>query len=186
MGIDEIKPRQLAPSVGIGATDCAIVTVPIYLIYYSSVPMERIYFDSRLQRLGGSLRSGDPLWPSAAVTCCIFRMRRPDAIFDCRNWPHRLQRPRLGGSLDIGDPMRFSAAMTRYILRMWRPRAVFDRDNLRMRNSLPPSTPGTRRCYDRGPPRRLRPPCDPLPRRLRPRQLPIKLSFPLLRADFLF
>src|SRR3954462_9629080 len=27
MGIDEIKPRQLAPSVGIGAADCAIVTV---------------------------------------------------------------------------------------------------------------------------------------------------------------
>src|SRR4051812_28578849 len=36
MGIDEIEPHQLAPSVGIGGTDCAIVTVPSEEIYNSS------------------------------------------------------------------------------------------------------------------------------------------------------
>ena len=39
MGIDEIKPRQLAPSVGTGGADCAIVTVPTKAIY-NSVAME--------------------------------------------------------------------------------------------------------------------------------------------------
>src|SRR3954465_14611228 len=37
MGIDEIKPRQLAPSVGTGGADCAIVTVPTKAIYNSAV-----------------------------------------------------------------------------------------------------------------------------------------------------
>jgi len=44
MGIDEIKPRQLAPSVGTGDADCAIVTVPSAAIYDSSAPAEQFCF----------------------------------------------------------------------------------------------------------------------------------------------
>ena len=44
MGIDEIKPRQLAPSVGIGGTDCAIVTVPTKTIYNSLATKSHLLF----------------------------------------------------------------------------------------------------------------------------------------------
>ena len=44
MGIDEIKPRQLAPSVGIGAADCAVVTVPTRAIYNSSAKENHLLF----------------------------------------------------------------------------------------------------------------------------------------------
>src|SRR3954467_9623728 len=44
MGIDEIKPCQLAPSVGIGGSDCAIVTVPTKAIYNSSVTESHLLF----------------------------------------------------------------------------------------------------------------------------------------------
>ena len=44
MGIDEIKPRQLAPSVGIGAADCAIVTVPTRSIYNSAATENHLLF----------------------------------------------------------------------------------------------------------------------------------------------
>ena len=44
MGIDEIKPRQLAPSVGIEAADCAIVTVPTRSIYNSAATENHLLF----------------------------------------------------------------------------------------------------------------------------------------------
>src|SRR3954470_5810844 len=44
MGIDEIKPRQLAPSVGIGAADCAVVTVPTRSIYNSAATENHLLF----------------------------------------------------------------------------------------------------------------------------------------------
>src|SRR4051812_17660993 len=44
MGIDEIKPRQLALSVGIGGADCAIVTVPTKAIYNSSATESHLLF----------------------------------------------------------------------------------------------------------------------------------------------
>src|SRR4051812_5479734 len=44
MGIDEIKPRQLAPSVGIGAADCAVVTVPTRSIYNSAATESHLLF----------------------------------------------------------------------------------------------------------------------------------------------
>src|SRR4051812_40116235 len=44
MGIDETKPRQLAPSVGSGDADCAIVTVPSEAIYKSSVMESHLLF----------------------------------------------------------------------------------------------------------------------------------------------
>src|SRR3954464_5575483 len=44
MGIDEIKPRQLAPSVGIGAADCAVVTVPTRSIYNSAATERYLLF----------------------------------------------------------------------------------------------------------------------------------------------
>src|SRR4051812_4361553 len=44
MGIDEIKPRQLAPSVGIGGADCAIVTVSTKAIYNSSATESHLLF----------------------------------------------------------------------------------------------------------------------------------------------
>src|SRR3954469_24833359 len=44
MGIDEIKPRQLAPSVGIGGADCAIVTVPTRSIYNSAATESHLLF----------------------------------------------------------------------------------------------------------------------------------------------
>src|SRR3954467_10945799 len=44
MGIDEIDPRQLAPSVGIGGVDCATVTVPTKAIYNSSVTESHLLF----------------------------------------------------------------------------------------------------------------------------------------------
>src|SRR3954468_23984210 len=44
MGIDEIKPRQLAPSVGIGDADCAVVTVPTRMIYNSATTESHLLF----------------------------------------------------------------------------------------------------------------------------------------------
>src|SRR4051812_31604142 len=44
MGIDEIKPRQLAPSVGTGDADCAVVTVPIRSIYNSAATESHLLF----------------------------------------------------------------------------------------------------------------------------------------------
>src|SRR3954463_3858313 len=44
MGIDEIKPRQLAPFVGIGAADCAVVTVPTRSIYNSAATENNLLF----------------------------------------------------------------------------------------------------------------------------------------------
>src|SRR3954465_15440519 len=44
MGIDEIKPRQLAPSVGTRGADCAIVTVPTKAIYNSSTTESHLLF----------------------------------------------------------------------------------------------------------------------------------------------
>ena len=44
MGIDEIKPRQLAPSVGNGAADCAIMTVPTRSIYNSAATENHLLF----------------------------------------------------------------------------------------------------------------------------------------------
>src|SRR3954462_5782637 len=44
MGIDEIKPRQLAPSVGIGGADCVIVTVPTKAIYNSAAMESHLLF----------------------------------------------------------------------------------------------------------------------------------------------
>src|SRR3954464_3985049 len=44
MGIDEVKPRQLAPSVGIGAADCAVVTVPTRSIYNSTTTENHLLF----------------------------------------------------------------------------------------------------------------------------------------------
>ena len=44
MGIDEIKPRQLAPSVGTGDADCAIVTVPTQAIYNSTATESHLLF----------------------------------------------------------------------------------------------------------------------------------------------
>ena len=44
MGIDESKPRQLAPSVGTGDADCAIVTVPTKAIYNSSEMESHLLF----------------------------------------------------------------------------------------------------------------------------------------------
>src|SRR4051812_34031578 len=44
MSIDEIEPRQLAPSVGTGDADCAIVTVPYGAIYNSSAMENHILF----------------------------------------------------------------------------------------------------------------------------------------------
>ena len=44
MGIDEIKPRQLAPSVGIGAADCAVMTVPTRSIYNSAATENHLLF----------------------------------------------------------------------------------------------------------------------------------------------
>jgi hypothetical protein len=44
MGIDEIKPRQLAPSVGTGDADCAIVTVPTRAIYNSAATESHLLF----------------------------------------------------------------------------------------------------------------------------------------------
>src|SRR3954464_10159858 len=44
MSIDEIKPRQLAPSVGIGAADCAVVTVPTRSIYNSAATENHLLF----------------------------------------------------------------------------------------------------------------------------------------------
>src|SRR4051812_4222965 len=44
MGIGESKPRQLAPSVGIGAADCAIVTVPTRSIYNSAAMESHLLF----------------------------------------------------------------------------------------------------------------------------------------------
>src|SRR3954463_7351638 len=44
MGIDEIKPRQLAPSVGSGDADCAIVTVPTRSIYNSAATESHLLF----------------------------------------------------------------------------------------------------------------------------------------------
>src|SRR4051812_14131007 len=44
MGINESKPRQLAPSVGTGGADCAIVTVPTKAIYNSSVTESHLLF----------------------------------------------------------------------------------------------------------------------------------------------
>src|SRR4051812_1716554 len=44
MGIDEIKPCQLAPSVGTGDADCAIVTVPTRAIYNSAAMESHLLF----------------------------------------------------------------------------------------------------------------------------------------------
>src|SRR3954463_8286421 len=44
MGIDEIKPRQLATSVGSGDADCAIVTVPTRSIYNSAATESHLLF----------------------------------------------------------------------------------------------------------------------------------------------
>ena len=44
MGIDEIKPRQLAPSVGTRDADCAIVTVPTRSIYNSAATESQLLF----------------------------------------------------------------------------------------------------------------------------------------------
>src|SRR3954467_14270203 len=44
MGIDEIDPRQLVPSVGIGDADCAIVTVPTRAIYNSAATESHLLF----------------------------------------------------------------------------------------------------------------------------------------------
>src|SRR3954471_22544080 len=44
MGIDEIKPRQLAPSVGTRDADCAIVTVPTRSIYNSAATESHLLF----------------------------------------------------------------------------------------------------------------------------------------------
>src|SRR3954462_8349090 len=44
MGIDEIKPRQLAPSVGTGDADCAIVTVLTRTIYNSAATGSHLLF----------------------------------------------------------------------------------------------------------------------------------------------
>src|SRR3954467_9675939 len=44
MGIDEIKPRQLAPSMGTGDADCAIVTVPTRSIYNSAATESHLLF----------------------------------------------------------------------------------------------------------------------------------------------
>jgi hypothetical protein len=44
MGIDELKPRQLAPSVGSGGAGCAIVTVPTKAIYNSSATESHLLF----------------------------------------------------------------------------------------------------------------------------------------------
>src|SRR4051812_25976862 len=44
MGIDEIKPRQLAPSVGTGDADCVIVMVPTRAIYNSAVTESHLHF----------------------------------------------------------------------------------------------------------------------------------------------
>src|SRR3954463_15046359 len=44
MGIDEIDPRQLAPSVGNGGADCAIMTVPTKAIYNSSATESHLLF----------------------------------------------------------------------------------------------------------------------------------------------
>src|SRR4051812_35255493 len=44
MGIDEIEPRQLVPSVGIGDADYAIVTVPSKAIYNSSATESHLLF----------------------------------------------------------------------------------------------------------------------------------------------
>src|SRR3954466_6086460 len=46
MGIDEIKPRQLAPSMGTGDADCAIVTVPTRAIYNSAATKSHLLFDA--------------------------------------------------------------------------------------------------------------------------------------------
>src|SRR4051812_16082186 len=44
MGIDEIKPCQLAPTVGTGDADCAIVTVPTRAIYNSAATESHLLF----------------------------------------------------------------------------------------------------------------------------------------------
>src|SRR4051812_37919990 len=44
MGIDEIEPRQLAPSVGNRDTDRAVVTVPSGAIYNSSATESHLLF----------------------------------------------------------------------------------------------------------------------------------------------
>ena len=44
MGIDEIKPRQLAPSVGVGAADCAVVTLSTRSIYNSAATENHLLF----------------------------------------------------------------------------------------------------------------------------------------------
>ena len=44
MGIDKIKPRQFAPSVGTGGADCAIVMVPTKAIYNSSATESHLLF----------------------------------------------------------------------------------------------------------------------------------------------
>src|SRR4051812_26668051 len=44
MGIDEIKPRQLASSVGTGGADCAIMMVPTKAIYNSSATESHLLF----------------------------------------------------------------------------------------------------------------------------------------------
>src|SRR3954471_382966 len=44
MGIDEIKPRQLASSVGTGDADCAIVAVPTRAIYNSVATESHLLF----------------------------------------------------------------------------------------------------------------------------------------------
>ena len=44
MGIDEIKPHQLVPSVGTGDADCAIMTVPTKAIYNSAATESHLLF----------------------------------------------------------------------------------------------------------------------------------------------
>ena len=44
MGIDEIKPRQLAPSVGTRDADCAVVMVPTRSIYNSAATESHLLF----------------------------------------------------------------------------------------------------------------------------------------------
>ena len=44
MGIDEIEPHQLAPSVGTRDADCVIEMVPSGAIYYSSTTENHFLF----------------------------------------------------------------------------------------------------------------------------------------------